>query len=162
MRWVLTQPESVLSVNDAFVEVDQVHYSLGHTRYVADPWQGNLVKKDMNAVLENIVRALNSELQVAFDARFGTDENDWKEIDLLDTVRMVVAQAASRFTVGMPLCMLNPREKNSLSCSDTCSQAATSSISETALTPSTAASSTPVSPVAPLPCCVLLSAELSG
>jgi hypothetical protein len=110
MRWVLVQPESVLSVNDAFVEVDQVYYSLGHTRYVSDPWQGNLVKKEMNAVLENIVRALNSELQVAFDARFGTNENDWKEIDLLETVRMVVAQAASRFTVGMPLCMPNLRE----------------------------------------------------
>jgi hypothetical protein len=107
MRWVLTQPETVLGVNDAFVEIDQVYYSLGHSKYVGDPWQGNLVKQEMNAVLENIVAALNDELRVAFDAQFGSNEDEWKVINLLETVRVIVAQAASRFTVGLPLCKLN-------------------------------------------------------
>lgn len=104
LRWVLAQPESALSVAQAFVEIDQVVYSLGHERYVADAWQGLLVRQEMNSVLENIVAAMNDELGIAFDARFGIDEDNWKEIDLLETVRMVVAQAASRFTVGLPLC----------------------------------------------------------
>lgn len=106
MRWVLTQPETVLGVSDAFAEIDQVYYSLGHSKYVSDPWQGNLVKQEMNAVLENIVAVLNDELRVAFDAQFGSND-EWKVINLLETVRMIVAQAASRFTVGLPLCKLN-------------------------------------------------------
>ncbi|KAL4922599.1 cytochrome P450 [Aspergillus aurantiobrunneus] len=63
-----------------------------------------LVKDELNMVLENIVAGLNEELGVAFDAQFGVDEENWKTIDLLDTIRRVVAQAASRFTVGLPLC----------------------------------------------------------
>lgn len=104
MRWVLTQPESILGVKEAFVEIDQVYYSLGHTKYVGDAWQANLVRDEMNAVLENTVAAMNNELQAAFDTRFGTDEKNWRRVDLLETVRLIVAQAASRFTVGLPLC----------------------------------------------------------
>ncbi|EOO00787.1 putative cytochrome p450 protein [Phaeoacremonium minimum UCRPA7] len=103
MRWVQAQPDTVLSVTKAFSDVDQVYYSYGHKRYVEDPWQGMLVKNKMNAVLENIVQAMNDELQVAFDDVFGTDEHNWKELDVLTAVKIVVSQAASRFTVGLPL-----------------------------------------------------------
>ncbi|KAL2822403.1 cytochrome P450 [Aspergillus granulosus] len=120
LRWVLAQPDSVLSVSDAFVEVDQVVYSLGHERYVADAWQGLLVRLELNSVLEHIVAAMNDELGVAFDARFGTDEDNWKKIDLLETVRMVVAQAASRFTVGLPLCRNEQYLKDSFDVVDGC------------------------------------------
>ena len=109
MRWALTQPESILAINEAFQEIDQVYYSLGHTKYVSDAWQANLVRDEMNAVLENIVGALNDELEVAFGAHFGMDKNSWRAIDLLETARLVVAQAASRFTVGLPLCKCSLR-----------------------------------------------------
>ena len=69
-----------------------------------DPWQGNLVKTGMGAILETIVAGLNDELQYAFDARFGTDTEHWREIAVLETMKPLVAQAASRFTVGLPLC----------------------------------------------------------
>ncbi|KAH9907915.1 cytochrome P450 [Xylariomycetidae sp. FL2044] len=104
MRWLLSQPERILSLGEALIEVDQVEYSLGHGRYLADPWQGDLVKTELNLVLENVCDAMNDELKHAFDTYFGTDSKDWKEIDLLSTVRMIIGQAASRFTVGLPLC----------------------------------------------------------
>ncbi|KAK1995130.1 cytochrome P450 [Colletotrichum falcatum] len=103
MRWVQNQPETELNLNKAFAEIDQVSWALGHDRYVADPWQGSLVRTHMNAVLENICAALNDELGVAFDKWFGTDQ-EWKEIDLFESIKMVVAQAASRFTIGLDLC----------------------------------------------------------
>jgi hypothetical protein len=106
MRWVAMQPETVLSIGDAFAEIDQATYSLGHAKYVTDAWPGHIVKTDLNLVLENIVAALNDELGVAFTRYFGTNEHDWKTVDLLETIRMVVAQAAGRFTVGLPLCKL--------------------------------------------------------
>lgn len=104
MRWALAMPESVLAVNEAFLEIDQVYYSLGHTKYVGDAWQADLVRDEMNTILQNIVGALSDELEIAFKTGFGMDMNEWRTIDLLETVRMVVAQAASRFTVGLPLC----------------------------------------------------------
>lgn len=104
MSWVMAQPENELDPAAAFVEIDQVRWALGDDRYVSDAWHGMLVKTDLNRVLENICTALNSELGFAFDKHFGTDTENWKEIDLFETVRMVVAQAASRFTLGLPLC----------------------------------------------------------
>ncbi len=101
---MLAQPEHSLSLGDAFAEVDQVHYSLGDARLVVDAWQGNLVRTEMNTVLQNVVLAMNDELGVAFDKRFGTDTTEWKEIDVFEEMRNIVAQAASRFTVGLPLC----------------------------------------------------------
>jgi hypothetical protein len=105
MRWAMKQPESVSSIAEAHVEFDKADYSLRNSKYIRDAWQRFLVKTELNATLENIVPALHDELGVAFDKYFGTDEQNWKTIDLLETARMVVAQAGSRFTVVLPLCM---------------------------------------------------------
>lgn len=104
MRWALSQPEEVMGVGEAFAEVDGVYYGLGTEKTIVDAWQGLLVKTDLNTTLENIVQAMNDELGVAFDEHFGTDTDSWKEINLMATVREIVGQAASRFTVGTPLC----------------------------------------------------------
>lgn len=98
-----SQPDGVLNVYNAFIEMDQAHYSAGSEQYILDPWQGQLVRKEMNTVLEKICAALNNELGVAVDERFSTGE-EWREMDLLKSVMSIVAQASSRFTVGLPLC----------------------------------------------------------
>ncbi|KAJ4409450.1 hypothetical protein N0V82_009470 [Gnomoniopsis sp. IMI 355080] len=104
MRWTLSQPDEIFSVGHAFAEIDGALYSLGTEAPIVDDWQGMLVKTQMGKVLENLCQAMNEELGVAFDACFGTDTENWRRIDLLTVVRRVVAQAASRFTVGLPLC----------------------------------------------------------
>ncbi|KAF5021134.1 hypothetical protein F66182_6834 [Fusarium sp. NRRL 66182] len=104
MKWILSQPDQVLSMPDAFAELDQVKWSLGKEEIITDAWQGMIVKYDLNRALENIVNAMNDELHVVIDEQFGTDTEDWKRIDLNKSVQIVVAQAASRFTVGLPLC----------------------------------------------------------
>ncbi|KAK8127372.1 hypothetical protein PG984_008480 [Apiospora sp. TS-2023a] len=104
MKWFLAQPESSLNASQAIVEINQLGYSLGDDKYATDRWNGLVVRSKMNTVLERICGDMNEELRYALDTRLGSDENEWKEIDLLHTVRLVVAQAASRFTVGLPLC----------------------------------------------------------
>ncbi|KAK8052197.1 hypothetical protein PG993_003582 [Apiospora rasikravindrae] len=104
MKWLLAQPKTSLSPPQAIVELNQFGYSLGDDKYGADAWIGHVVRSNINAALERICGDMNQELQCAFETRLGTDENNWKELNLLDTVRLVVAQAASRFTVGLPLC----------------------------------------------------------
>ncbi|KAI1326875.1 cytochrome P450 [Xylariaceae sp. FL0255] len=99
----LAQPEKALSHVESTLELNQAIYSLGHRKYSADGWQGDLVKTKLNASLESICSALNDELGTAFAQYFGTDTENWKEIDLLAVIRMVVGQAASRFTVGLPM-----------------------------------------------------------
>lgn len=107
IKWLLAQPESSLSPSQATAEISQLGYSLGEDKYANDIWPGLLARLKTNTVLGRFCGDMNEELQRAFDLRFGTDENNWKEIDLFRTVQMVVAQAASRFTVGLPLCQFN-------------------------------------------------------
>lgn len=104
MRWALAQPDEVFSVGEAFAEIDGAFYALGTEKPIVDGWQGTLIKTQMGKVLETLCQAMNEELGVAFDTHFGTDTEEWRTIDLLAAVRQVVAQAASRFTVGLGLC----------------------------------------------------------
>jgi hypothetical protein len=108
LPWLTAQPDSVLSIWAGFVELDQVQHTLWNSHFVADPWQGMIVKRDMNAVLENIVLGLDDELKFAFDARFGEDTKEWKDITLFGTAQKIVGQASGRFTVGLPLCKTHP------------------------------------------------------
>jgi len=103
-QWVLAQPDDVVSVGQAFAEMDQVYYSLGSDRYVLDDWSGHLVKTELTPTLEHLAASIYDELSNAFDTYVGSTPGEWKEVDLLETMRMVTAQTASRFTVGLPLC----------------------------------------------------------
>ncbi|KAJ4266123.1 hypothetical protein NW762_004102 [Fusarium torreyae] len=118
MKWVLNQPEELLNMQKAFSEVDQVRWSLGHVRYVEDAWQGLIVKYEMNRVLEIIVNNMKEELHYAFDEEFGTDTENWRRLDLQSSIKMIVAQASSRFTVGLPLCRNKDYCRNALETND--------------------------------------------
>ncbi|KAF4944618.1 hypothetical protein FSARC_14623 [Fusarium sarcochroum] len=118
MKWVFNQPEETLNLHKAFSEIDQVKWSLGHDRYVEDAWQGLIVKYEMNRVLEIIVNNMKDELHRVFDAEFGTDTENWKRLDLQKSIKMIVAQAAGRFTVGLPLCRDKDYCRNALEMND--------------------------------------------
>ncbi|KAF7559762.1 hypothetical protein G7046_g4395 [Stylonectria norvegica] len=104
MRWVLAQPDKTLDTFSAFADIQQVQWAFGHEKVTLDSWQSLIVKHDLNRVLEGVCSTMNDELAVAFDDEFGTDAENWKEVLLFPAVERVVAQAASRFTVGLPLC----------------------------------------------------------
>ncbi|KAI0871902.1 cytochrome P450 [Hypoxylon argillaceum] len=100
LRWLQRQPERLVSAAASQTETIQPYYGLGHDKFASDPWGGLLVKTDLNAVLENVCAAMNDELGIAIDSHFGTDTKAWKDINLMPTIRMIVAQAATRFTLG--------------------------------------------------------------
>ncbi|KAI1112924.1 cytochrome P450 [Nemania sp. NC0429] len=100
LRWLQRQPERLVSAAAAQAETIQPYYGFGHDKFALDPWGGMLVKTDLNAILENVCAAMNDELGNAIDSHFGTDVKAWKDIELLPTIQMIVAQAATRFTLG--------------------------------------------------------------
>ncbi|KAJ9262865.1 hypothetical protein DTO021C3_2979 [Paecilomyces variotii] len=104
MLGILGRPEHELSHADAVLELVQLKYALGHEKYKADPWPCMLVKSDINSKLEAVCEGMNEELKYGFDKYIGCDKESWKEVDLLETIRMVMIAAASRFMVGSPLC----------------------------------------------------------
>jgi hypothetical protein len=104
LRWWTALPDSVASIYDGFRDTQHIEWITGHHKYVTDPWQGLVVKVELNRVLEKLMGAVNDESKLAMDDRFGTNTDDWTDINVFETMRLIVAQASSRFTVGLPLC----------------------------------------------------------
>lgn len=95
----------MLSSYEAFIELNQAVYTTGDANVIRNPWQARLVRTQMLSLIEPIVADLNDELKISIDEKFGMDEKEWRELDLYEMVRIVIAQGSSRFTVGIPLCM---------------------------------------------------------
>ena len=93
-----------MSACHAFAEYDQIAHSLGNDIYLKDPWQGTTVKSELTPSLDNLMDALNEEVGVAFDTYLGNTPGEWVEVNIYKVMQMVIAQANSRFTVGLPLC----------------------------------------------------------
>lgn len=59
-----------------------------------------MIKTDLNAALETVCSVMNDELRAALDATFGTDTEEWKEVDLFPACRIIGGRATLRFTLG--------------------------------------------------------------
>lgn len=103
MKWVFSQSEQLLNPGEGLADIDQPGWSIGHDKYIVDAWQGLLVRTELNRILESVCAAMNSELHSAFDDVFGTDTENWKELNLYNAMQMIISRAANRFTVGLPL-----------------------------------------------------------
>ncbi|OBT75504.1 hypothetical protein VF21_04934 [Pseudogymnoascus sp. 05NY08] len=94
--------------------MNQAVYTTGDANVIRNPWQGELVRTQMLSLIEPIVADLDDELKVSIDEKFGMDEKEWRELDLYDMVKIVIAQGSSRFTVGIPLCRDEPYLKRTI------------------------------------------------
>ncbi|KAJ4420297.1 hypothetical protein N0V85_000646 [Neurospora sp. IMI 360204] len=103
-KWINTYDDDRLSASHAFAEYDQIAHSLGTDIFLVDPWQGTTVKNELIPSLDNLMDALNDEVGVAFDTYLGTAPEEWVEVNIFDVMKSVIAQANSRFTIGLPLC----------------------------------------------------------
>jgi hypothetical protein len=104
LHWAATQPDSVLSATEGFREIDKGDWNSGSAKYIQNPWQAHVVKRDVNRSLEVLMKGMNEELVYAIDQNFGMETEEWTDIDVYETMRWIVAQASSRFTVSLPMC----------------------------------------------------------
>lgn len=114
VEWAMSLPDTALSVSQAFLQANLSTYSLGHSKYWGDPWQFALVKTQLNGMLQTLIPAVDDELHHIVPRVLGTNTETWQEHDVDEAVRMIVAAASSRFTVGLPLCRNEDYLKRSL------------------------------------------------
>ncbi|OJD19737.1 hypothetical protein AJ78_00360 [Emergomyces pasteurianus Ep9510] len=103
LRWLVTQPDNVLSMQAAFRELDQIDWAADHHKYVTDSWLAPILNRDINRNLDRYLGPLGEEMRNAVERRI-PNQNEWAEIPLWDTLKLLIAQGSSQFTVGEPLC----------------------------------------------------------
>ncbi|KAI0600030.1 cytochrome P450 [Biscogniauxia sp. FL1348] len=99
LQWLCRQPDSVASSLHAQIDSIQLDHSLGY-KFAHDPWGGMLIKTDLNTALESVCATMNDEVAAAFDDCFGTDSENWKELDLFPACRILAGRATLGFTLG--------------------------------------------------------------
>lgn len=103
LRWLVTQPDKVLNTQEAFRELDQIDWAADHHKYVTDPWLAMILNRDVNRNFDRYLGPMGKEMQNAVE-RWIPNKDEWEEIPLWDTLKLVIAQFSSQFTVGEPLC----------------------------------------------------------
>ncbi|KAH7242212.1 cytochrome P450 [Fusarium tricinctum] len=115
-QWAASQPDAVLSPIEGFREIDKGDWNSGHASYIQDPWQSIVIKKEMGRFLETLAAAVDDELQYAIPEYIRPGANG--EVDVYESMKWIVAQVSSRFTVGLPLCRDKSYLKDSLAFAD--------------------------------------------
>lgn len=82
----------------------QLGHSLGHDKYMTDTWSHYLARHVLTQELDDHLIDIHDELLVALETHLGSDAEEWKTLNLVDTVRILINQTASRFTIGQELC----------------------------------------------------------
>ncbi|KAK8050778.1 cytochrome P450 [Apiospora phragmitis] len=102
--WLLAQPDSALSqedVNRQFLESD---YTFPHPNFVKDPVHPEIIRHELTKKLNNFADDVVDEMEQALTDSWGTNTDDWVEVNVYQTLLHIVARLSTRVFVGLPLC----------------------------------------------------------
>ncbi|KAK7989928.1 Vacuolar calcium ion transporter [Apiospora arundinis] len=102
--WLLTQPDSVLSqedVNRQFLESD---YTFPHPSFVKDPVHPEIIRHELTKKLNTFADDVVDEMEQALTDSWGTNTDDWVEVNVYQTLLHIVARLSTRVFIGLPLC----------------------------------------------------------
>lgn len=104
-KWLIDQPEDVLSMH----QQTDLHFQTAHkTVYpLRNQSHVHLVTTKLTRQVGNLVPALMEELEMAMPQAWGgttPGADGWQEVDVFDTLRVVIGQVTNRVFLGAPLC----------------------------------------------------------
>ncbi|KAK7941361.1 uncharacterized protein PG986_013748 [Apiospora aurea] len=102
--WLLAQPDSALSqedVNRQFLESD---YTFPHPSFVKDPVHPEIIRHELTKKLNSFADDVVDEVEQALVDSWGTDTDEWVEVNVYQTLLRIVARLSTRVFVGLPLC----------------------------------------------------------
>lgn len=101
MSWMLDLPDDKLSV--AAAHRDQLRTDMNLLFAGCDPYHENIIHRSLPRALNDIIPALQDQVQHSMDEIFGVGE-EWRSLKLWDTLFTLVAPLTNRMLVGQPLC----------------------------------------------------------
>lgn len=104
-RWLASLPDNVADPFEAFVEIDKAEYTGPHADLLRNPWQGHIIKQEFPKKMPWLAEIMEEEFKIASQHWLEASDKEWNEVNLHEATKMIIAQVASRFTVGIPLCM---------------------------------------------------------
>lgn len=104
LEWMLEQPDECLDIHSHLVEVTQAVHTLMGEYAVFNPTHHKTISRDLTRRLGDLTQDIIEELALSIDDEWGTDTDNWKEVNPFATLIKIVARTGSRVFVGAPLC----------------------------------------------------------
>ncbi|OKL60382.1 hypothetical protein UA08_04238 [Talaromyces atroroseus] len=114
LQWLTLQPESHLSAKAAQMDALNIPITFLRPEIGLDPVHEPLIRRNLTANLDSIAGDVWEEVGLALEDLWGQATDSWREVNLDDTVRRVVARAANRVFVGDTLCRDNDYIESSI------------------------------------------------
>jgi cytochrome P450 len=108
VSWVGSKPETVLAVRSEHRDILEAEYTIPRSMLndrvgAFEEAARKFLTRKLNAVLPEMLEELNTSLE----QYWGTDTDNWSEINVFDTCEKIMAHAINRMLVGLPLCRNN-------------------------------------------------------
>jgi hypothetical protein len=99
IRWIVDQPESVISLDPIH---DEFHVFVGGD-LTGDHSVQELLRRELTLNLDNLTSVINEEIVCALDDVLG-HSSEWKTTPLAEDLKTIVARTSNRVFVGKDLC----------------------------------------------------------
>lgn len=111
-KWLIDQPESILSMHQQTDQHFQFNYGTVYPTRDHQQVHIRLVTTKLTSQIGNLIPRLAEELHLALAEHWGGDrpttdpsvEEEWKEVCVYDTLRVVIGQVINRVFIGESLC----------------------------------------------------------
>ncbi|KAK4543416.1 hypothetical protein LTR36_005559 [Oleoguttula mirabilis] len=101
VRWLIEQPDTVLSIDRCLIKDLEFLYTTPTAWSFNRPFHVEAINK---LRLEPLIPDMAEEVQASIDREWGLDTEEWKEVNIETTMRSVLVQITARIFVGLPLC----------------------------------------------------------
>lgn len=103
IRFIIDQPESVLSVHESAVETLQCDYTM-EPRLLHPAVHQHLITTTLTQQIGNLVPDLAEETQLSLDALWGLDTSSWRDVCVYKSLQASIGRVTNRIFVGTPSC----------------------------------------------------------
>lgn len=104
MSWFFDQADSILSTKEAHYDFLQGEYAFVKPIILRDPYHEHVVHKNLVRNLNAIIPDLEEEVPPAVGAVYGTDADEFREVDVLNSFMRIIPRLTNRMMVGPTLC----------------------------------------------------------
>ncbi len=118
-QWLISQPESTLSVKGAHKHILQTKYSFPRPEIMDPTVHFDVIKSELTRQVFTVTPEVCDELKEAVDKLWNAEPDEdedeeegekggWKTVFLFDSMTQIVARMSNRVFVGLPLCEYFP------------------------------------------------------
>lgn len=103
LMWMFDQPDNVLSTSEAHYDFLQGDYCFIEPAILKDPYHEHVIHKTLVRNLNAIIPDLEEEVPGSVDVVYGTDTENFKEVEILDSFMKMIPRLTNRMLVGPTL-----------------------------------------------------------